>query len=177
MDRPGRLGEPPADCHVPGGKDGIEHHSMAHDLPPSRRGVRHYEQARGRGRLRAESLLADLTRKADFLVETAKRFLDGGEFGLDLDDEERASRLMESEYVDRASLAENGVRHLDRMVPAEICERSDCDRHDVSVAFIDRPIEAPAAPPNVDLDPRLDGKEDPSERTHGERVGMAAFED
>ena len=110
------------DGDVPGGKDGVQHAAMAHDLAPSRGGVRHREEAGRGGRGGVEPLPADLTREADLLVEPAQRRFDRGQLSLHFDHEQRGGRSMKAEDVDRAELAEDVAGHLDRVIPAETRE-------------------------------------------------------
>ncbi len=108
---------------------------------PLRGRVREHEQSRdGAGPFTEPGLCDGFDGLADLLVQLSNRGLNGHELRLDLDDEGDSSGRPPGEDVDRAALAERGVRDLDLDPPAETKKEADDDAGDAGMAGVEKPI-------------------------------------
>ena len=144
---------------------------------PLRGGIRKHEQSRDRAWSLAEPGLGDrLDGLADLLVELPDRRLNGHELRLDLDDEGDSSGRPPGEDVDRAALAERGVRDLDLDPPAETKKEADDDAGDAGMAGVEKPIEVAPAPGDRWRPARVESPEQPPHRGAGQVRSMATLD-
>jgi hypothetical protein len=102
------------------------------------------------------------------LIELPARRLARRDRGLDLDDDGREPIRPKPQQVDGAALSARAVGHLQDDFPAETLEAPGCVRHERGVLLIEQPIDLGAAPRRDQLEPRFEGREDP---TQGVEIG------
>jgi len=137
---------------------------MGSNAPPIRGAIENHDQAADGGRSPIEPCEDELGAQPLFDVEAANGVVDGGQLGLDLDDEGDPACRTERKDVDRAALAEFRERNLQVGIPPAVgeCVRRPADQR--GVLLVEQPIDLPATPRNESLEAGIDRGERSPER-------------
>jgi hypothetical protein len=146
------------------------------DLAPNRPVLWQHEQARDERCIPAETLAGDGRREPRLRIMAAERFLDRGQLGLHLHDEQGPRSRVERQGVDRAAFAEGGERDLGLRAPTWTVEL----RHEASskcrVPPIQQTVDLTAAPSNADHDVGVVDREDRSKSTDRHALDPATLQ-
>jgi hypothetical protein len=95
---------------------------------------------------------------------------------LDLDDGQHAPRAMPGQHVDRTALAVDRKGDLDGRFPAGADEQGDGPVDDARVPFINEPVEALAAPPQLEVEPGVEGVDGRDQVAERHAPDLASFD-
>jgi hypothetical protein len=158
------LPDPASYLDVSIGKSRTVGRDEARDPQSGGRGLPNDEQPANTPTLPA-SLLGQLRRQAGLAVEPVEHRLRVRNNGLDLDHEQARRGRVPRQNVDRAALAQDRERHLDRDIPASFAEQYHRRVDESGVRLIEQPIEAFAAPAQLQIEARTqctcDSAQDP----------------
>jgi len=87
------------------------------------------------------AVVRQLGGEAGLAIECVEHLLAVGNDRLDLDHEHHPRRRVKGEYVDRAALAPDGERDLDRHLPARLPQRGRHQLHEVRVSLVEQSIK------------------------------------
>jgi len=94
----------------------------------------------------------DLPRESDLPIEWREGSLCIGDDGLDLGDEEGAGRRVEAQYIDRAAIAVDVERHLERDLPSSRAQQGHDGVHQRGMTLVKESIKTLAVPTNADVE-------------------------
>jgi hypothetical protein len=159
-------------------KRSIEEIRAGADAATRALGRRQYEEAPDDARLPPEPLPREAaTDEADLLVEFSDGRIGNREIGFHFNDHHGTELVTRTDDVDRASLAELRVRHLDGRLPVGGSETPDELTDEARVLGVDESVEIAAAPGDRACPSRVQRGERASEGVAGQRRPVAALDE
>ena len=148
---------------------------MHRETPMVRAGIADRYPTAHRCRLPA-SLRGDSARQTPIPIDLGHQPIRSDDIGLELDDQQRSSRRVHGENIDRATLAVDRERRLGSDEPSRRHQLSTGRLLHGGVRGVEHAIELSTAPSRREIDPNIEGGGDTDKRAYGDGLVVATLD-